>query len=80
MEQKSVLTIIFLITAIILLIASFFISNSGTQSLVRIMGYGFIIASIISRLFKGEFGYKPTREEIEEQVFGNKENELEHKN
>ena len=36
--------------------------------------------SIISRLFKGEFGYKPTREEIEEQVFGNKENELEHKN
>ncbi len=79
-EQKNVVTIVLLITAIILLVVSFFISNSGTQSLLRIMGYGFIIASIIFRLFKGEFGYKPTREEIEERMFGNIENEIEHKN
>lgn len=72
-DQRNAITIVFSIAALILLAASFFIRNEEAGKLARLMGYGLILATILFRLFKGTFGYKPTREEIEEKIFGNKE-------
>jgi uncharacterized membrane protein YozB (DUF420 family) len=72
-DQRSAITIILSIAALVLLAASFFIRNEEAQNLTRLMAYGLILATILFRLFKGTFGYKPTREEIEEKIFGNTE-------
>jgi uncharacterized membrane protein YwaF len=72
-QQKKTITIILSITALLLLLTSFFIKNGQTQNLIRLMGYGFILSTIIFRLFRGEFGYKATREELEDKMFGKKE-------
>jgi hypothetical protein len=72
-KQRITVTIILSITALLLLLTSFFIKNGQTQNMVRLMGYGFILSTIIFRLFRGEFGYKATREELEEKMFGKKE-------
>lgn len=72
-SQKRITAIILSTAALVMLFASFFIRNIETQKLVRVMGYTFIIATILFSLFKGEFGYKPTRVEIEEKMFTDKE-------
>jgi uncharacterized membrane protein YwaF len=74
-EQKKTITIVLLLAALALLLTSFFIRNNETQKLVRLMGFGLLLATLIFRLFKGEFGYKPTREEIEEKMFGKDKSE-----
>jgi uncharacterized membrane protein YozB (DUF420 family) len=68
--QRNTVTIVLSISALILLVISFFIRNGETRNLVRIMAYAFILSTIIFRLFKDEFGYKSTREEFEEKMFG----------
>jgi uncharacterized membrane protein YwaF len=76
-EQRSTVTIVLSIAALVLFIISFFIRNDRTQNLLRMMGWVFVLATIVFRLFKGEFGYKPTREEIEEKMFGTEKSEIE---
>lgn len=76
-QQKRTVTIILSITALVLLLASFFIKDGQVQNIIRLMGYGFILSTIIFRLFKGEFGYKTTREELEEKMFGRDKSEIE---
>ena len=76
-QQKGTVTIILSITALVLLLASFFIKDGQAQNIVRLMGYGFILSTIIFRLFNGEFGYKTTREELEEKMFGKNKSEIE---
>jgi hypothetical protein len=68
--QRSTVTVILSVAALTLLVMSFFINNDETQRLVRTIGFGFILSVILFRLFRGEFGYKPTREELEENMFG----------
>jgi uncharacterized membrane protein YwaF len=72
-EQRSSITIVLSIAALALLTASFFIRNEQAQNFTRLMGYILILATILFRLFNGTFGYKPTREEVEEKIFGNTE-------
>jgi hypothetical protein len=72
-KQRSIVTVVLSVGAIILIAVSFFIREEKTQNLVRLMGFVFMLAMILFRLFKGDFAYKPTREEIEERMFGNKE-------
>ena len=67
------ITIVLSIGVILLLATSFFIRDKETAGLARSMGYGLLLAIIIFRFFKGTFGYKPTREEVEEKMFGKKE-------
>jgi uncharacterized membrane protein YozB (DUF420 family) len=64
-DQRSAITIVLAIAASAILAASFFIKNEDAQNFARLMGYIFILAAILFRVFKGTFGYKRTREEIE---------------
>jgi uncharacterized membrane protein YozB (DUF420 family) len=72
-DQRSAVAIVLSIAALVLLAASFFIRNEEAKNLTRLMAYGLILATILFRVIKGTFGYKPTREEIEEKIFGNTE-------
>ena len=68
--QRRIITIVLAVAAIVLLAVSFFINEKELQNLIRISGIGLVLAIILFRLFRKKFGYKPTREEIEERVFG----------
>jgi hypothetical protein len=72
-KQRSVVTIVLSVAAIVLIAVSFFIREDKTRNIVRLMGFVFMLAMLLFRLFKGDFAYKPTRKEIEERMFGNKE-------
>jgi hypothetical protein len=65
-DQRRTITIVLSIAAILMLATSFFIRDKETAVLVRSMGCGLLLAMIIFQFFKGTFGYKPTREEMEE--------------
>lgn len=75
--QRTIINIILSITAIVLIVTGFFMKNEKTGKLITLMGWGFVLATIIFRLFKSEFGYKPMREEIEEKMFGNTKSNIE---
>jgi len=79
-EQYTVMFWTVLCISLGLLIAGLLVEEKDTKRLLITLGSGFFIGIGISKLFKRNFGYKPSREEIEEQVFGNNENEIEHKN
>ena len=76
-QQRSTVTIILSIAAIVLILSSLLIKNEESSNLIRTIGFGIMLASILFRVFKGNFAYKPTREEIEERMFGKKEKEVE---
>jgi protein-S-isoprenylcysteine O-methyltransferase Ste14 len=60
------------ILGVLLLLISVFIENHEIERLLTWTGFGSVWAAIIFKLFivKSGFGYKPTREEIEEKQFG----------
>jgi hypothetical protein len=68
--QRVIVIIILAVAALVLLCTSFFIQEEESQHLVRIIGSGFLLGAVLYNLFKSEFGYKPTREEVEENIFG----------
>lgn len=70
-EQRKLVTLIMLISAILLLCLSFFIDDKDIKFILLIVGVALFIGIFIARAFKGNFGYKPTVEEIEEIQFGN---------
>ncbi|MBP6477946.1 MAG: hypothetical protein KA290_09525 [Chitinophagaceae bacterium] len=80
-EQYTVMFWTVLCISLGLLIAGLLVEENDSKRLLITLGSGFFIGIGISKLFKKDIGYKPTREEIEERMFGNKkDNEVEHKN
>jgi uncharacterized membrane protein len=69
-QQRKRVTIILGVAAILLIVISFFVKDNESQNLVRTIGFTLMLANILFRIFKGEVGYKLTREEIEERQFG----------
>jgi hypothetical protein len=69
-QQRRIIAYLLLIAGTLLVLFSFFIRDDEKQELATWIGFGLLLAAIISRLFKLGFGYKPTREELEEKQFG----------
>ncbi len=72
-EQRSVIFWIVLCISLGLLIAGLLVEEKDTKRILFTLGSGFFIGIFISKLFKSDFGYKPTREEIEEKGFNKEE-------
>lgn len=53
-----------------MLILAFLVYKKKNNVVLIGLGFGLIGAGIIFRFFKSNFGYKPTREEMEESTFG----------
>jgi hypothetical protein len=71
-EQYNIMFWIVFCISFGLLIAGLLVEEKDTKRILFTLGSGFFIGMVISKLFKKDFGYKPTREEIEEKVFGKK--------
>jgi uncharacterized membrane protein YiaA len=71
-QQKSIIQLILLIVGVLFLIIGLLFYNETNKVIVFGLGFGLLIAVIILRVFKNDFGYKPTREEIEEKIFEKK--------
>ncbi len=71
-EQRSVVMIVLVIAVLILAIISRLIRDKQTAELLTWISVALMIGLLIFRLFRGKFGYKPTREELEEKVFEKK--------
>ena len=71
-EQRGLMFWIVLCISLGLLIAGLFVEEKDTKRMLFTLGSGFFIGTFISKLFKRDFGDKPTREEIEENQFGKK--------
>ena len=69
-EQKKLITRTLISAVILFVLASFIIKNEESKSLMKYMAGGCLVAAIIFNLFKSNFGYKPTREELENKEFG----------
>jgi|GEM_PF-4956534 len=69
-QQKNVIQLILLIAGIVMLILAFLVYKKKNNVVLIGLGFGLIGAGIIFRFFKSNFGYKPTREEMEESTFG----------
>ena len=70
--EGNVVVVALSIATLIVLLISFFIKNDESQNLLVLIGFGLILATILFKVFKGDFANKPQREEIEERMFGNK--------
>lgn len=77
LRGKSFIIIILSAAAGLLLLLSFFITNVEGKRLVRVIGYVLVVAGILSKAFSGKFDYKPTREELEERMFGKENSQVE---
>lgn len=74
-QERRRIRIILLVAAFVVFVISFFVRDDTSKYLFRSMGFAFLVASSLLLLFKGEFGYKPTREELEAKVFGEQRTE-----
>ena len=70
--QLNVVTIVLTIAALVLAIVSLLAADRQVAGLLRWISFGLMLALLLFRVFIGRFGSKPTREEVEEQVFGKK--------
>jgi hypothetical protein len=71
-DQWNVVMIVMLIATLVLAILSRVISDKETADVLKWISIGLMAGIFITRLLKGRFGTKPSREELEEKVFGNK--------
>ena len=71
-EQRTVVTSILLISAVLLLIVGFLTKEQNLQWCLLLVGAALVIGIFLIRIFDGKVGYKPTLEEIEEEQFGKK--------
>ena len=69
-EPRRLVSLILALAAMVLLTTSFFVRNAETTKLLRLISFALLLGNIIYLLFQGSFGYKPTREEMEEKLFG----------
>jgi hypothetical protein len=63
---------VLLIAVLVLVVVSRVVANKEVAGLLKWISLAMIAGLFIFRLFKGKFGSKPTRGEIEERVFENK--------
>ena len=68
-EQKFVLTIILLASSGLCIFFGLLIKDKESKLIIMSIGFALLAGFVITRMFKGTFGYKPTREEIEEKMF-----------
>lgn len=71
-EQRKVLSIILLTSAVVLLGLFFLLNDKDAKFIFLTLSGGMAIAFVFARFVNPNFGYKPTLEEIEEEQFGNK--------
>ncbi len=71
-SEKQFIVILLLSIAVVMIGAGFFINENQLKNIFQIVGFGLVIGVIIVALFNKNFGYKPTRMEIEEKQFGEK--------
>ena len=64
-EQRNILTNILLVASLVILATGLLQKGDDTKIILLTIGGGLFIGVFIERLFKGNFGYKPSREEIE---------------
>ncbi len=73
--QANVIAVVFSIAAIVVILISFFINKDETQNLLRLIGFGLILATIMFRVFNETFSFGAAREEIEKKMFDYKNQE-----
>ena len=71
-QAGNVVMILLVIATLILAIVSLLIRDKGIAEILRWISFGMMLALLLFRVFSGKVGNKPAREEIEEQVFGQK--------
>lgn len=68
-NQKKIIPVILLFAAAMLLIIGSFAEEVESKKILKILGIAFLLSAFIFRRFYGRFGYKPSREEIEQKIF-----------
>ena len=67
--QRKVVTIILLLCALLALSIGLLFKEKDLKTIMLAIGAGLFAGAFIARAFSRKFGYKPTREEIEEKMF-----------
>ena len=68
--QSRTITIVLLLAAVVIFAARFFLRSEESRNIMLVIGSAMLIGAVVVRLFTPEFGYKPTRKELEKQELG----------
>ena len=68
--QRKVMATILLLGSLVCMIIGLIIKENELKIIMLGIGAGLFAAAFIAKAFGGRFGYKPTREEMEEKIFG----------
>ena len=74
-EQNDSMTIVLSAAALVLLAISVFARHTEIRSLATWLGFGFVLAAVLFKLFGARLGHKPSRGELEDRVFEREKSE-----
>ncbi len=71
-RQLKVVTTILLLCSLVIVITGLLLEENDLKAIMLGVGTALVASVFIMKFFKRKFGYKPTREEIKEEMFNSK--------
>ena len=68
--QRKIIVIMLMLGSLVSMVIGLLVKENELKIILLAMGAGLLAAAFIAKAFSGKFGYKPTREEVEEKIFG----------